>query len=59
LFTEMKLRRVFLHTLTWNDRAQTAFEHAGFRRVREVSRGGYDFVYMEAFPSEEADAKTD
>ncbi len=53
LFTEKKLRRVFLHTLTWNTRAQTAFERAGFQRVREVSRGGYDFVYMEAFPPED------
>ena len=53
LFTEMKLRRVFLHTLTWNHRAQAAFERAGFSRVREVTRGGYEFVYMEAFPQDD------
>ena len=52
LFGELGLRRLFLHTLTWNVRAQRCFTRAGFRRVREVSRGGYDFVYMEAFPEE-------
>jgi RimJ/RimL family protein N-acetyltransferase len=56
LFDEMRLRRVFLHTLTWNTRAQVAFERAGFRRVRTVQRGGYEFVYMEAFPGDEVEA---
>ncbi|MEX1021795.1 MAG: GNAT family N-acetyltransferase [Dehalococcoidia bacterium] len=50
LFDTMRLRRVYLHTLTWNYRAQTSFEHAGFHVIRRVSRGGYDFVAMEAFP---------
>ena len=53
LFEEMRLRRVFLHTLAWNYRAQAAFERAGFRRVRRVTRGGYDFVYMEALPEDD------
>jgi RimJ/RimL family protein N-acetyltransferase len=56
LFRELRLRKVYLHTLTWNARAQVAFERAGFQRIRNVSRGGYDFVYMEAYPSEEDDA---
>ena len=47
LFDEMKLDRVYLHTLTWNDRAQQAFERAGFTPVREVHRSSYDFVLME------------
>ena len=47
LFRELGLRRVYLHTLTWNDRAQQAFLHAGFRRLRTVRRGGHDFVRME------------
>ena len=47
LFGERELRRVYLHTLTWNDRAQQAFGRAGFRRVRETHRGGHDFVLME------------
>lgn len=52
LFNELRLRRVYLHTLTWNARAQSSFTHAGFHRVREVRRGGYDFVNMEAFPED-------
>ena len=52
LFDELRLRRVYLHTLTWNGRAQASFTNAGFRRVREVRRGGYDFVHMEAFPAD-------
>ena len=57
LFTEMRLRRVYLHTLTWNYRAQTAFQRAGFRRIRRVNRGGYDFVYMECEPRDLAEAE--
>jgi RimJ/RimL family protein N-acetyltransferase len=52
LFDELRLRRVYLHTLTWNARAQASFTAAGFHRVREVRRGGYDFVYMETFPAD-------
>lgn len=47
LFATMRLRRVYLHTLTWNDRAQVAFRRAGFRDVGQVHRAGYDFVRME------------
>ncbi len=49
LFAEVGLRRVYLHTLTWNHRAQGAFEKAGFRPVRTVHRMGHDFVLMEAY----------
>ncbi len=55
LFRELLLRKVYLHTLTWNVRAQVAFERAGFQRIRNVSRGGYDFVYMEAYPEDDGD----
>lgn len=48
LFEQLGLRRVFLHTLTWNHRAQECFLRAGFSRVREVTRGPHDFVLMEA-----------
>ena len=47
LFGTMGLSRVYLHTLTWNDRAQQAFARAGFRKVRQVHRAGYDFYLME------------
>jgi RimJ/RimL family protein N-acetyltransferase len=59
LFADLGLRKVFLHTLTWNYRAQAAFESAGFRRVRKVTRGGYDFVYMEAQAADFEDAGAD
>lgn len=58
LFEELRLRRLYLHTLTWNARAQEAFTRAGFDAVRNVSRGGYDFVYMEAYP-EDASIRSD
>lgn len=59
LFGEMNLRRVYLHTLTWNDRAQQAFARAGFECIREVHRGGYDFVRMEVTRDQYAEQKRD
>lgn len=47
LFVERGLRRVYLHTLSWNFRAQTAFARAGFHIVRQVKRDGYNFEQME------------
>jgi RimJ/RimL family protein N-acetyltransferase len=46
-FRELELHRVYLHTLAWNYRAQRCFEHAGFRRLRHVNRGGHEFILME------------
>ena len=46
-FEELELRRMYLHTLTSNGRAQRAFEKAGFRRTRQVRRDGYQFERME------------
>jgi len=51
LFDERGLRRVYLHTLSWNYRAQTAFGRAGFLRTRHVRRDGYDFEQMECLRS--------
>lgn len=50
LFEQLALKRVYLHTLTWNYRAQACFKRVGFRAVSEVRRGGYDFIYMEIVP---------
>lgn len=47
LFGGLGLRRVYLHTLASNLRAQHAFRRAGFRRRRSVRRDGYDFERME------------
>lgn len=52
LFEQRGLERVYLHTLTWNHRAQAAFEKAGFRRLRTVERDGYVFELMEIWRRE-------
>ena len=40
-------RRLVLHTLDWNERAQRSFLKAGFRPVGFVSRGEQRFLRME------------
>lgn len=52
IFTTTDIRRVYLHTLVWNRRAQRAFGKAGFRAVKNVNRSGYDFILMEILRAE-------
>ncbi len=47
IFTTTGLKRIYLHTLTWNLRAQKSFTKCGFVALREVRRSGYDFLLME------------
>lgn len=47
LFTETSLRRVYLKTLDWNERARRAFQKAGFVPYATMRRGEHDFVLME------------
>ena len=47
LFTTFELDKVYLHTLSWNYRAQASFNKSGFKSVRDVKRGGQDFILME------------
>ncbi|MEK7215459.1 MAG: GNAT family N-acetyltransferase [Chloroflexota bacterium] len=47
IFDSTSVHRVYLHTLTWNVRAQKSFSKAGFVPVGEVLRNGYNFVIME------------
>ena len=47
LFTILELDRVYLHTLSWNYRAQASFAKSGFKLVRNVKRGGQDFILMD------------
>jgi RimJ/RimL family protein N-acetyltransferase len=47
LFRSKGLRRVFLHTLDWNTRAQACFRKAGFEPRGTVWRDGQNFVLME------------
>lgn len=47
LFTTMDLKRIYLHTLDWNIRAQRSFRNAGFVPLETVRRGGHTFILME------------
>ena len=47
MFTEKKMKRVYLHTLEWNTRAQRCFEKSGFNLVKPVRRLSQDFLLME------------
>ena len=47
LFNTTSLGRIYLHTLSWNVRAQKSFKKCGFVTVRQVRRSGYDFILME------------
>jgi RimJ/RimL family protein N-acetyltransferase len=47
LFNTTSLGRIYLHTLTWNFRAQKSFKKCGFMPVKEERRGGYDFTLMD------------
>tara|TARA_B100000408_G_C10273163_1_gene212721 strand:+ start:405 stop:1028 length:624 start_codon:yes stop_codon:yes gene_type:complete len=47
MFLVRDLKRVYLHTLEWNHRAQSCFSRCGFNSVRNVRRMGHDFILME------------
>ena len=49
MFDDLRLRRVYLHTLDWNHRAQKCFERSGFNPVREVRRMSHNFILMEVY----------
>ena len=44
----LPLRRIYLHTLEWNERARRSFERAGFRQTDTVLRRNERFLRMEA-----------
>ncbi len=47
VFSTTELKRVYLHTLVDNVRAQKSFTKSGFDPVREVERDGHSFMLME------------
>ena len=47
LFSREKMKRVYLHTLDWNKRAQRSFEKCGFVECDRVRRDGQSFVKMD------------
>ena len=52
MFHEYPFNRVYLHTLSWNHRAQKSFQKSGFKEVRPVRRSGLDFIQMEIWRHE-------
>ena len=52
MFQEYPFNRVYLHTLSWNYRAQKSFHKSGFKDVKPVRRGGLDFIQMEIWRHE-------
>ena len=57
LIATMGLDRVYLHTLSWNYRAQASFNKSGFKSVRNVKRGGQDFILMEVLRTDWAESQ--
>jgi RimJ/RimL family protein N-acetyltransferase len=47
LLGKLGFRRVYLKTLSWNQRARHCFAKAGFHECGRASRAGNDFVLME------------
>ena len=47
LFDTRNLKRVYLHTLEWNLRAQRSFSKSGFQPLKPVRRMAHDFILME------------
>lgn len=52
IFTSTKLKRVYLHTLDWNIRAQKSFGKAGFNPIGPVKNHGLRFLAMEVHRAE-------
>ena len=47
MFNARNLKRVYLHTLEWNGRAQKSFSKSGFNPVKPVRRMAHDFLLMD------------
>ena len=47
MFNARDLKRVYLHTLEWNTRAQKSFSKSGFNPVKPVRRMAHDFILMD------------
>ena len=47
MFNTRNLKRVYLHTLEWNGRAQKSFSKCGFNAVKPVRRMAHDFILMD------------
>ena len=47
MFNAYIFKRVYLHTLNWNQRAVNSFRKSGLRKVKQVTRSGKNFINME------------
>ena len=47
IFQQTNLKRIYLKTLDWNQRAQKCFQKCGFTPCGRLVRDGYNFVLME------------
>lgn len=47
IFSQTNLKRIYLETLDWNQRAQKCFQKCGFTPYGHLARDGYSFVLME------------
>ncbi len=47
IFSDARMRRIYLHTLDWNIRAQRSFQKCGFVPVKKIQRHGNTLVLME------------
>ena len=56
-FEEKNLKRIYLHTLEENARAQRCFQKCGFVPCGRVTRGGRNFIIMEIKKAEGAPAE--
>jgi RimJ/RimL family protein N-acetyltransferase len=57
IFMTTPLRRIYLHTLDWNVRAQRCFAKTGFRELERSRNNGHVFVLMEQRRDEWAAAR--
>ena len=47
IFSQTNLKRIYLKTLDWNQRAQKCFQKCGFTPYGYLARDGFSFVLME------------
>ena len=47
IFSKTSLKRIYLHTLDWNLRAQKSFKRSGFLVKGNINRGKQVFILME------------
>lgn len=52
IFTETELKRIYLKTLDWNNRAQKCFQKCGFTPYGQSYQDGNNFILMELHRSQ-------